>query len=113
MDESRVPTCDLADVKAKVRAGAVRIRSAAFHTALELEFDERDVYDCILALDASCFYKSMPARNPAWHDCWQDVYKTVYQGIRLYLKFQYFPRGTGKVFIVSFKRDDKYADDSD
>jgi hypothetical protein len=98
------PAYSLTEVIAKVQVGYLQFRGAALDGAGELGFSPQDVIDCLLRLTPSNFVKSMDAVNPLWAGCRQDVYKTRHLGKAVYLKFQYWPDKTKKLFIVSFKR---------
>src|SRR4051794_38064199 len=109
MDDFSKSSYDLADVKEKVRVGFIHYWPSSLDGLGELEWDRTDMHECVLALEPSDFYKTMPAKRRPWLGCMQDVYRPTYLGIWLYLKFQLFP---GKrLHILSFKR--KYDDDSE
>lgn len=98
------PAYPLSDVIAKAQVGFVHFRKEALDGAAELEFSPQDITDCISGLSPSDFFKSMDAKNPRWSRCRQDVYKTHHLGQEIYVKFQYWPDKTKRLFIVSFKR---------
>lgn len=97
------PAYSLSDVIAKAQVGYVHFRKQALDGAAELEFSPQDITDCITGLAPSNFFKSMDAKNPAWAGCRQDVYKTQHLGKEVYVKFQYWPSKTKRLFVVSFK----------
>lgn len=103
------PTHDLTSIKQKVAVGFVHYRREALEGAFALKFSPADMADCLLALTAQDFHKSMPARNPKWSGCWQDVYKLTFNGKRVYVKLQLFPGQ--KLHIVSFKDKDEDGND--
>jgi motility quorum-sensing regulator / GCU-specific mRNA interferase toxin len=55
--------------------------------------------DCLLALTAADFYKSM--ESEAVPGLWQDVYRPVFEGLALYVKLQIW--ADGLVVVISFK----------
>lgn len=105
------PAYPLADVIAKARVGFVHFREEALDGAADLEFSPHDITDCITGLSPNNFFKSMDAKNPRWAGCRQDVYKTLHLGKEVYVKFQYWPNKTKRLFIVSLKRNTDDRDD--
>lgn len=74
---------------------------SAEETALELGFDDEDVYDCIVNhLAETHFYKTMESEKRQGQ--MQDVYYITYQDQRLYVKLQV---NVGAI-VVSFKEVD-------
>ena len=98
------PAYALSDVIAKARVGYIHFSGKALDGAGELDFSPQDVIDCLTGLSATDFYKSMDAKNPQWAGHRQDVYKTLHLDKPVYVKLQYWPAKTKKLFIVSFKR---------
>lgn len=95
------PFYDLDTIKGLVRQRRYQITISARQDALSIGFDSEDVCDCILVLNETHFYKSMPAEKVP--GLWQDVYKIRYEEVRVYLKLQISV--TGRVVIISFKED--------
>ena len=74
------------------------ISISALGAAVELGFDEDDVFDCIVNhLEETHFYKTMESEKK--QGLMQDVYYITYQGQRLYVKLQVNVRAV----VVSFK----------
>jgi hypothetical protein len=97
------PAYPLSDVIAKAQVRYIRFREEALNGAAELEFSPQDITDCITGLSPGDFFKSMDAKNPVWAGCRQDVYKTRHLEKEIYVKFQYWPNKTERLFIISFK----------
>src|SRR5260370_39024961 len=98
-------TYDLALIKSLVLQNNYVITRTALQTALQLEFDELDMVECIVEeLQANHFYKTMPATSVKAIGLWQDVYRINFSGQRIYLKLQ-INRQT-KAVVISFKEDD-------
>lgn len=77
------------------------LTTVALDTAVELGFDEEDVYDCVVNhLQETHFYKTMASEKK--HGLMQDVYYITYQGWRIYVKLQVNIRAV----VVSFKEGD-------
>ncbi len=98
------PTFDLARVQSLASSPLSRwITGAAVKGAGELGLDEQAIIDCVLSLDADCFYKTMPAeKRPG---CWQDVYRPMFEGFALYVKVQIIGEEPDEtVVVISFKR---------
>lgn len=71
----------------------------AANTALELGFDDEDVYDCIVNnLEETHFYKTMESEKKA--GLMQDVYYITYERRRLYVKLQV----NVEAVVISFKK---------
>ncbi len=104
MSDYESPAYSLSEVIEKAKVGFIHVRHQAQDDAEALDFDLRDIIECISSLRQSDFAKSMDAENPRWHDCRQDVYKPTYNGIELYVKLQYWPHKTKRLYVVSFKR---------
>lgn len=105
MTESPGPTYDLTTVKALVSVGQYLLTGAAHSGLGELGFDPTDASDCVLALVASDFHKTMPSDQMP--GLFQDVYKPSYCGHPVYLKLQIAsgkPPAEQYVVIISFKR---------
>ena len=104
----QAPKYDLRIIQARVASGDPRqyviTQLAADEARATLGFSERQIKDCIAQLDASHFYKPMPATNPvaAAKGLWQDVYRIEYLGARVYLKLQ-LTNGDVAV-VIQFKR---------
>jgi len=78
------------------------ITKQALKDALKLGFSSDDIEQVIDSLEASDFYKTMPAQKVP--GLWQDVYKPKHLGISLYVKIQI----TGLVrtaVLISFKEE--------
>ena len=98
----QTPTYPLALVKGLMKEGDWVLTSAALDAAVELGFDEEDVYDCVVnELQETHFYKTMASEKK--HGLMQDVYYITYQARRLYVKLQV----KVKAVVVSFKEDDR------
>lgn len=85
-----------------VRRGDYQVTRAGFEGASRLRLDVLDIEACVLALDETDFYKTMPANQLAGF--MQDVYKPTYEGHRLYVKLQL--GNFGKAVVISFKGDE-------
>jgi hypothetical protein len=90
-------------MQAMVRSGDYVVTGVAFNGALKLALDAGvDIEACVLALDESDFYKTMPSiKVPG---LMQDVYKPTYGGHRLYVKLQIGKSGTA--VVIQFKGDE-------
>jgi hypothetical protein len=76
------------------------LTAVALDTALELGFDEEDVFDCIVNhLEETHFYKTMEAEKKI--GLMQDVYHITYQEQRLYVKLQV----NATAVVISFKEE--------
>ncbi|MBI1318308.1 MAG: type II toxin-antitoxin system MqsR family toxin [Candidatus Hydrogenedens sp.] len=99
--EKRKPHYPLKKVKALIADGDYRVTATAFQCATRDHgfIDVQQIADCVLQLDAKCFYKSMTA----YHDVriWQDVYRPEITGVPTYLKLQIVDETT---VVISFKR---------
>jgi hypothetical protein len=97
------PTYDHPRVLALIAARQYRITGGAVQGAGELGFDESDIVECVGALRASDFYKTMVAEmRPGF---WQDVYRTEHGGIPLYVKVQLEGLNPDElVVVIQFKR---------
>ncbi|MEO7455339.1 MAG: type II toxin-antitoxin system MqsR family toxin [Gemmatimonadaceae bacterium] len=97
------PTYELALVVALISTPRYRITGRAFNEAGELGFDECDIVECVDALKAEHFYKTMEAeKRPGF---WQDVYRTEHGGIPLYVKVQLEGENPDELLVViQFKR---------
>lgn len=98
------PTYDLARVKQLVASPLSRvITGAAVNGAGALGLDEEAIVDCVLSLDAACFFKTMSSeKRPG---LWQDVYRPTFEGFALYVKVQLVGEHPGEtVVVISFKR---------
>jgi motility quorum-sensing regulator / GCU-specific mRNA interferase toxin len=93
-------TYDLGAVQALIAKGAYFINASALTGAMKMGFDRSDIVACVLALDDSTFYKTMPSQSRP--GTFQDVYKTTYDGQNVYLKLQM----TGSAIVISFKEDE-------
>ncbi len=79
-------TYNLEEVKSLVRSGARRITTDAQKRAAELDYRREDVYNIVLRLEDSDFYKTMPATHAA--GLFQDVYHFRDGNTELYVKVQ-------------------------
>ena len=95
--EKRSPHCQLAEVKALVKAGKVRATQSARLGATGLGFDLSDMLAVVIALTAADFYKSMTTHGD--HTVWQDVYRPSTAAGDVYLKLTVID----DLLIVSFK----------
>ena len=96
-----MPYYDLERIKMLVREGLYRVTLSARQDALAVGVDADGVRNCVLTLDQTHFYKSMPAEKVP--GLWQDVYRLCYQGVKVYLKLQiYFD---SNAIVISFKQD--------
>ena len=65
------PTHDLTIIRERVLSGAFQLTMTALQTAADIGFGLEQVADCVVALQASDFYKSMASEmRPG---TWQDV----------------------------------------
>ena len=94
-----MPRYNLADIRTLVLEGRYHITLQARQDALDLDFDSEGVRQCVLALNPTHFYKSMPAEKVP--GLWQDVYKVTFEDIRVYLKLQI--NFDNNAIIISFK----------
>jgi hypothetical protein len=95
------PSYDLGLIKGLMKDGSWIVTVPAMDTAIELGFDEEDVYDCIVNyLDETHFYKTMESEKKT--GLFQDVYHITYQMERLYVKLQV----NVNAVVVSFKQQD-------
>ena len=84
-----------------MKDGSWHLTESARDTAVELGFDEVDVYDCVVnCLEETHFYKTMAAATKL--GLMQDVYYITYGGRRLYVKLQVYVEAV----VVSFKERD-------
>jgi hypothetical protein len=97
----KIPTYDLAEFKELFPKNS-HITVQARKDALKSGFSRGDVEDVIHELDASDFYKSMPAEKVP--GLWQDVYKPKHLGITLYVKLQ-ISGAVRTAVVVSFKEE--------
>ena len=104
---SNQPTFDLEWLQHKIRSKAYRITWSASQTASQIDFDEEDIIDCVLALDTGDFYKSMESEKVKGTK--QDVYLPTYLNTRIYLKLRCDE--TGSTVVISFKRNTSYNPD--
>jgi motility quorum-sensing regulator/GCU-specific mRNA interferase toxin len=93
------PTYALGLIKGLVQDGSWAVTVTALDTAVELGFDEEDIYDCIVNhLEESHFYKTMESEKKP--GLMQDVYYIAYQDRQLYVKLQVVVNAV----VVSFKQ---------
>lgn len=94
------PSYDLKDVKKRVASGDWVITRKAMEGASGLGMDRHDIADCVAALGAADFHKTMASElRPG---TMQDVYRPRYSGHRLYVKVQV----TDCAVVISFKQDE-------
>ena len=92
------PTYPLELVKGLMKDGSWVLTLEAERGAVELGFDEQDVYDCIVnELAETHFYKTMESEKRA--GLMQDVYYITYQQCRIYVKVQV----NVDAVVISFK----------
>ena len=92
------PSYSLAQVKGLMKDGGWILRESALDTAVELGFDQDDVYDCVVNhIEETHFYKTMESEKKK--GLMQDVYHITYQEQRLYVKLQV----NVQAVVVSFK----------
>jgi motility quorum-sensing regulator/GCU-specific mRNA interferase toxin len=96
-----MPRYNLSDIQKLVLEGRYHVTLQAGQDAFDLGFDSEGVRECVLALNETHFYKSMPAEKVP--GLWQDVYRLRYEGTRVYLKLQI--DFDGKAVVISFKED--------
>ena len=95
------PSYDLGLIKGLMKDKSWRATVAAMDTAVELGFDEEDIYDCIVNyLEETHFYKTMESEKKP--GLMQDVYHITYQELRLYVKLQVVVNAV----VISFKKQD-------
>lgn len=93
------PTYDLKLIKGLMQQGSWGMTLSAEDGAIELGFEDDDVYDCIVNhLEESHFHKTMASEKKA--ALMQDVYYITYEGQQLYVKLQV----SVDVVVVSFKK---------
>lgn len=95
--EKKKASRPLVEVKAFVEAGRVRTTFSALADASRLDFSLDEMYEVILGLTISDFYKSMTTYGD--HRIWQDVYRPKTKAGQIYLKLTVID----DVLIVSFK----------
>lgn len=95
--EKHSPHCPLNTVKELVEAGKVRATATAVQCARQLGFRGDAMFEEILKLERSEFYKSMTTYEN--HKVWQDVYRHNCRAGMLYIKLTVL----NDVLIVSFK----------
>ena len=94
------PTYPLSSIKGLMKDGSWQLTLSAQDTILELDFDDQDVYDCIVNhLEDTHFYKTMPSELKP--DLMQDVYRITYSEKRIYLKLQV----NVDAIVISFKEE--------
>src|SRR5712692_8342389 len=82
-------TYHLGLIKSLVIQNRYLITRSALQTALQIEFDESDIVECIVEeLGESHFYKTMLATSVKASSLWQDVNRIYFTGQRVYLKLQ-------------------------
>jgi hypothetical protein len=92
------PTHDLALIKGLMKDGSWTVTVTALDTAVELGFDDEDIYDCIVHhLEETHFYKTMESEKKP--GLTQDVYYITYQDLHLYVKLQVVVNAV----VISFK----------
>lgn len=99
MITKKIPHYNLEDIKQLVNEEDVFVTNQATLDADYIGYKHKEIFEVILNLKESDFYKSMPAeKNPL---LWQDVYHYEVNdtGIVLYVKLQV----RGKAVVVSFK----------
>ena len=92
---------DLEEVQRLVGQGAIscKVTRAALRGAADVDLVYEDVVECVLLLEPSDFYKTMPSTQVP--GSWQDVYRSTYQGLQLYIKLQINAAGLG--VVIQFK----------
>lgn len=95
--EKTKPHCPLSTVKNLIASGQVRATATAIMDAHHLGFDNEAMYQEVLRLEPSDFYKSMTTYHD--HTVWQDVYRHRAKGKMLYIKLTVI----ADVLVVSFK----------
>lgn len=95
--EKRIPHYALAEAKALLRKGEVRMTQKAKEGATELGLEVFDILAVVLALTPKDFHKSMTSY--ADHRIWQDVYRPESCMGAVYLKLTVLDQ----LLIVSFK----------
>ena len=92
------PSYPLDQIKGFMKDGSWFLTVPAEDGAMELGFDQDDVYDCIVNyLSETHFYKTMESEKKP--GLMQDVYHITYRNHRLYVKLQV---NVGAV-VISFK----------
>jgi motility quorum-sensing regulator / GCU-specific mRNA interferase toxin len=95
------PSYDLGLIKGLMKDGSWNATVMALDTAVELGFDEEDIYDCIVnCLQETHFYKTMESEKKP--GLMQDVYYIAYQDQQLYVKLQVVVNAV----VISFKSRD-------
>ena len=98
--EKNTPHYNLVVIKADVmRLGEKAFTRSARNDGSGLGMSVREMQEVIGELHGKQLYKSMTAYDD--HRVWQDVYYTVSQGLEIYIKVTYRPRGGPPV--ISFK----------
>lgn len=95
------PSYDLVLIKGLMKDGDWILTVSAMDAAVELGFDEEDVFDCIVNhLEQTHFYKTMESEKKP--GLMQDVYYITYRKEVLYVKLQV----NVSAVVVSFKKRD-------
>lgn len=99
--EKKTPHTPLSKIKALVQAGKVKITASSLsggRVALGKDIKTQDLYDVVLALTTTDFYKSMTSHDD--HRVWHEVYRPHHSsGVQLYIKLIV----DAGVLVVSFK----------
>ena len=99
--DKRKPSYSLPNVKEIIKKGKTIPNLRIIQSANNIGFSETEVYNEILKLNSTDFYKSVTEYYN--HKIWQDVYKKKIKGLLIYIKFQI----VGDNFLLrSFKIDE-------
>ena len=101
--EKKKPHYRLEAIKQAVRDKQVRVTTTALQGAFALGLLDADIWDVLLALRPSDFYKSMTVHHD--HRLWQDVYHAQVADRVVYVKIQYAtqPKEREGCWVISFK----------
>lgn len=93
------PHYNLEEIKELIRDGDRFITKSASIDASYIDFTHEGIYQAVLDLESSDFYKTMEAKNNSM--LWHDVYHHRDEGsdITLYIKLQI----KRKAVVISFK----------
>jgi motility quorum-sensing regulator/GCU-specific mRNA interferase toxin len=99
--EMKKPSYDLGLIKGLMKDGSWIATVPAMDAAVDLGFDEEDMFDCIVThLQETHLYKTMESEKKP--GLMQDVYHITYQSERLYVKLPVVINAV----VISFKEQD-------
>ncbi len=100
-NEKKVPHYKLDKIKSLIKENHYVITRIAIENARnDFNIKSTEIFDYIMLLDNSHFYKSMTSEH--CHKIWQDVYHLKIKTITAYIKLQISENTTS--VIIQFKR---------